>query len=126
MWLRPDEPGLDPSYQQHDVSLAPGAGLLPVVSGIPDLDAAVRIHTSGAALHVARLGEGERVQLPDAPRLHLFVARGSMNLEAAGRLEEGDAARLAADGGPTVTAAEPTEVLVWQLPADVTGSARRG
>ncbi len=101
-------------------------GLLPVVSGVPDLDAAVRIHTSGAALHVARLGEGERVQLPDAPRLHLFVARGSMELEAAGRLDEGDAARLAVDGGPTVTAAEPTEVLVWQLPADVTGSARRG
>ena len=61
MWLRPDEPGLDPSYQQHDVSavLSAGAGLQPVVSGIAGLDAAVRIHTSGAALHVARLDSGE-------------------------------------------------------------------
>jgi quercetin 2,3-dioxygenase len=126
MWLRPDEPGLDPSYQQQDVPLAPGAGLLPVVSGIRDLDAAVRIHTSGAALHVARLEEGESVALPDSPRLHLFVARGSVELEAAGRLDEGDAARLAVAGGPTVTAASPAEVLVWQLPADVTGSAPRG
>jgi quercetin 2,3-dioxygenase len=128
MWLRPDEPGLDPSYQQHDVSgqLAPGAGLLPVVSGIAGLDAAVRIHTSNAALHVARLGEGESAQLPDAPRLHLFVARGTVDLEGAGQLDEGDAARLAVAGGPTVTATAPAEVLVWQLPAEVTGSAHRG
>jgi quercetin 2,3-dioxygenase len=126
MWLRPDTSGLDPSYEQHDVSLAPGAGLLPIVSGLAGLDAAVRIHTSGAALHVARLDKGESLQLPDAPRLHLFVARGSVDLEAAGRLDEGDAARLAVDGGPTVTATDPAEVLVWQLPADVKGSAHLG
>lgn len=128
MWLRPDEPGLDPSYQQHDVStsLVPGSGLVPVVSGIAGRDAAVRIHTSGALLHVARLGAGESLQLPDAPRLHLFVARGSADLEAAGRLDEGDAARLAVDGGPSLTAMTHAEVLVWQLPAGVTGSARRG
>ena len=100
MWLRPDEAGLDPSYQQHDLSdaLALGTGLLPVVSGIAGLEAAVRIHTSGAALHVARLDAGETAGLPAAPRLHLFVARGSVDLEGAGRLDEGDAARLAVDG----------------------------
>ena len=119
MWLRPDEPGLDPSYQQHDLAaeLAPGSGLLPAASGIGGLDAAVRIHTSGAALHVARLAAGESVALPDAPRLHLFAARGSVELEGAGRLDEGDAARLAVAGGPNLTAAVPAEVLVWQLPA---------
>jgi redox-sensitive bicupin YhaK (pirin superfamily) len=117
MWLRPDEAGLDPSYQQHDLSdaLAPGSGLVPIVSGIAGLDAAVRIHTSGAALHVARLDAGETTGLPAAPRLHLFVARGSVDLEGAGRLDEGDAARLAVDGGPTLTATAPAEVLVWQL-----------
>jgi redox-sensitive bicupin YhaK (pirin superfamily) len=124
MWLRPDEPGLDPSYQQHDVSdaLATGTGLLPVVSGIAGLDAAVRIHTSGAALHVARLDAGETTDLPDAPRLHLFVARGAVDLDGAGRLDEGDAARLAVDGGPTLTTTTiPAEVLVWQLPASGDG-----
>jgi redox-sensitive bicupin YhaK (pirin superfamily) len=121
MWLRPDESGLDPSYEQHDLAepLTRGAGLVPVASGIAELDAAVRIHTSGAALHVARLDAGGTTDLPDAPRLHLFVARGSVDLEGAGRLDDGDAARIAVDGGPTLTATGPAEVLVWQLPAPV-------
>jgi redox-sensitive bicupin YhaK (pirin superfamily) len=116
MWLRPDEAGLEPSYAQQEVELC---GLVPLVSGIADLDAAVRLHTSGAALHVARLAPGEPVRLPDAPRLHLFVARGSVLLEGAGLLEEGDAVRLAGDdslGGPAVTGSGAAEVLVWQLP----------
>ena len=55
--------------------------------------------------------------LPDAPRLHVFVARGAADLEGAGRLDEGDAARFSAEGAPRVTAASaPTEILVWQLP----------
>jgi quercetin 2,3-dioxygenase len=113
MWLRPDEPGLDPSYQQHDVGAA--TGVVPLVSGIDGLDAAVRIHTRGAALHLARLAPGESAALPDAPHLHVFLARGAADLEGAGRLDEGDAARFTAEGGPTLTASTPAEVLVWQL-----------
>lgn len=114
MWVLPDEPGLPPSYALSPVDVH---GLTPLASGIRDLDAAVRIHTSGAALHVARLGAGETVVLPDAPRLHVFVARGSVDLEGAGRLDEGDAARFTADGGPRATGASAAaEVLVWQLP----------
>lgn len=113
MWLRPDEPGLDPSYQQHDVGAA--TGLVPLVSGVDGHDAVARIHTSGAALHVARLAPGESVALPDAPHLHVFVARGAVDLEGAGRLDEGDAARFTGDGGPRLTAVTAAEALVWQL-----------
>lgn len=113
MWVLPDEPGLDPSYDQQEVDVH---GLTPLASGIAGLDAAVRIHTSGAALHVARLAPGESVALPEAPRLHVFVARGSVDLEGAGRLEEGDAARFTAEGGPHLTGRADAEVLVWQLP----------
>lgn len=125
MWLRPDEPGLDPSYAQADAGDL--SGLVPLVSGIRGLDAPVGIGTSGAALQVARLGAAESVTLPDAPRLHVFVARGSVTLEGVGRLDEGDAARFTAEGsggGPALTslssateapAEEPAEVLVWQL-----------
>jgi redox-sensitive bicupin YhaK (pirin superfamily) len=117
MWLRPDESGLDPSYGQQDVTdrLAAG-GLVPLVSGIRGVEAAVHLHTSGAALHVARLAAGHSVRLPEAPHLHVFVARGSVDLAGAGRLDEGDAARLAVDGGPAVRAERDAEVLVWQLP----------
>jgi redox-sensitive bicupin YhaK (pirin superfamily) len=114
MWLRPDEAGVDPSYAQHEVG--DGSGLVPLVSGIPGLDAAVGIGSTGAALQVARLAPAESVVLPDAPHLHVFVARGSVTLEGAGRLEEGDAARFTAEGGPSLTSVTPAEVLVWQLP----------
>ena len=114
MWVLPDEPGLEPSYEQREVDVRPG--LTPLASGIAGVDAAVRIHTTGAALHVARLGAGEAVDLPDAARLHVFVARGSVDLEGAGRLAEGDAARFTAEGGPRLTGGGDAEVLVWQLP----------
>jgi len=114
MWLRPDESGLPPSFEQREAG--PLTGLVPLVSGIPGLDAAVRIHTAGAALHVARLAPGEAVGAPDSHRLHVFVARGTVDVEGAGRLGEGDAARFTDEGGPLVTAAGPAEVLVWQLP----------
>ncbi len=116
MWVRPDESGLTPSFARSRVDVR---GVTALASGIPGLDAAVRLHTLGAALHVARLAPGESVVLPDAPRLHVFVARGSVDLEGAGRLAEGDAARFTAEGGPRVTGtaeAPSSEVLTWQLP----------
>ena len=106
MWLRPDEAGLDPSYaQQRRRSTC--TGLTPLASGVPGLDAAVRIahRGGGAARRPARCG---RVgALPDAPRLHVFVARGAVDLEGAGRLSQGDAARFTADGAQA-TGAQPT------------------
>ena len=65
---------------------------------------------------MARLTAGESVVLPDAPHLHVFVARGAVILEGAGRLEEGDAARFSGEGGPRLAAVGTAEVLVWQLP----------
>jgi redox-sensitive bicupin YhaK (pirin superfamily) len=112
MWLRPDEPGGDPSYAQREVDVC--SGPVPLVSGIPGVDA-VPINTSGAALYLARPALGETVSLPEAPHLHVFVARGTVDLEGAGRLAEGDAARFTGEGGPTLTG-EGAEVLVWQLP----------
>jgi quercetin 2,3-dioxygenase len=118
MWVRPDEPGLEPSYSQRDVSalLDEGTGLLvPLASGRPDVAAAVRIHTAGATLHVARLPAGGSVQLPEAPYLHLFVTRGSVELEGAGLLGEADAVRFVADGGRRLSASGDAEVLVWEM-----------
>ncbi len=117
-WVLPDEPGLTPSYAQRDVgALLDGGGLVPVASGRPGLsvDAAVPVHNRDATLHVARLRGGASVELPDAPYLHVFVARGSADLEAAGRLDEGDAARLTAAGEVRLTAAGPCELLVWEM-----------
>ena len=118
MWVAPDERGISPGYEQLDIGaeLARG-GLVPVASGRGH-DAAISIRQRDAVLYAARLADGETVALPDAPYVHLFVARGAVDLEAAGRLDEGDTARLAAADGPRVTAAAgPAEILVWEMHA---------
>jgi hypothetical protein len=62
--------------------------------------------------------------VPDAPFVHVFVARGGAALEGAGRLETGDAVRLTGAGARSLTA-DPVagaEVLVWESAAEVAGA----
>ena len=120
MWVVPDEPGITPGYEQLEIDgeLLSG-GLVPVASGMArhDGEAAIRIRNRHAALYAARLRPGQEVRLPEAPFLHLFVARGDVTLEDAGALGAGDAVRLTASGGQRVTATEPAEILVWEMHA---------
>jgi redox-sensitive bicupin YhaK (pirin superfamily) len=120
MWVVPDENSIAPGYEQLEIDAdLLGGGLVPVASGMAEHAgaAAIRIKNRFAALHAARLQPAESVVLPEAPYLHLFVARGSVALEGAGDLGEGDAVRLTATGGQRVTATEPAEILVWEMHA---------
>jgi quercetin 2,3-dioxygenase len=119
MWVVPDEDGIEPGYAQREVDadLLSGA-LVPVASGMPRYgDSAVRIKNRHATLHAARLEPGQSVTLPEAPFLHLFVARGEVTLEGAGALSRGDAVRFTATGGQRVTSAAEAEILVWEMHA---------
>ena len=120
MWVVPDEGGITPGYEQLEIDdeLLRG-GLVTVASGMDEHDgrAAIRIRNRYAALHAARLGVDQSVELPEAPYLHLFVPRGTVDLEGAGLLGEGDAVRFTATGGQRVTAVEPAEILVWEMHA---------
>jgi redox-sensitive bicupin YhaK (pirin superfamily) len=122
MWVVPDEAGIPPGYEQLEIEdeLLRG-GLVPVASGMARHEdrSAIRIKNKYAALHVARLAPGQSVELPEAPFLHVFVPRGAVTLEGAGDLGEGDAVRLTATGGQRLTAAEPSEVLVWEMHATI-------
>ncbi|WP_026926974.1 pirin family protein [Granulicoccus phenolivorans] len=122
MWVIPDESGITPGYEQVEVAPADLAGkFATIATGMPQYAdaAAIRIKNEYAALHAARLQPGESVELPAAPYLHLFIPRGSVDLEGAGRLGTGDAVRFTATGGQRVTALEPAEVLVWEMHAGV-------
>jgi redox-sensitive bicupin YhaK (pirin superfamily) len=114
MWLRPDEPGGEPSYAQHDAAPELAGGELVALAGT---GTAVPLRAAGAVLHAARPGPGGTVALPDAPAVHVFVARGSAEVEDAGRVEEGDAIRLAHAGRRRVVAGPAgCELLVWAMP----------
>jgi redox-sensitive bicupin YhaK (pirin superfamily) len=120
MWVLPDEQGISPGYEQLEIGdeLLRG-GLVPVASGMDKHAdaAAIRIKNRYAALHAARMGAGDRVTVPDAPFVHVFVARGAVDLEGAGPLGEGDAVRLTGAGGQALTAADDAEVLIWEMHA---------
>ena len=121
MWVAPDTERISPGYEQLDINaqLARG-GLVPIASGRGH-DAAITIRQRGAVLWGGRLQAGETVSIPNAPFVHVFVAKGAADLEGSGRLEKGDAVRLTAAGGPQLTADRQTgaEVLVWEMDKDL-------
>lgn len=136
-WVRPDVPGTPPSWHRAAGAgrpAGPGAGPAPgwtcVAAGSGG--ALLPLGTRGAALHDATLHDGERLDLPDAPALHLFVvAEGPSHGVMVGerRLLDGDAARLHDEGGRTVSAVgatEPVRLLVWAFDRPLRAPAPRG
>jgi quercetin 2,3-dioxygenase len=125
MWVAPDVSGIAPGYQQNEISdeLLDGR-LATIASGMPGHDAAITIHNRSAALRGARLDSGESLELPSAPYLHLFVARGALTMQGAdndAELAEGDAVRFTTANGIRVMADQPSEILVWEMHATLGG-----
>lgn len=121
MWVVPDTERATPGYAQLDISSPLDAGELVVVaSGLPQHadDAAISIGQRHAALHAARMQPGDTAALPVAPLVHLFVARGSVELEGTGTLGTGDAARITVGDGQRLAAGpHGAEVLAWEMHA---------
>lgn len=116
MWVPPDTEGIDPGYEQLDINreLQRG-GLVPIASGRGH-EAAIFIKQRGAVLWGGRLAPGQTVLVPEAPYVHLFIAKGEADLEGAGALGAGDAVRLTAAGARRLTAdaSAGVEVLIWE------------
>ncbi len=121
MWVVPDTERITPGYEQLDISSAlDTGGLIVVASGMAKHaeDRAISIRQEHAALYAARLRPGASTETPVAPLAHLFVARGSVELEGTGILGTGDSARVARAEGERVTAGpDGAEVLIWEMHA---------
>ena len=123
MWVAPDTERINPAYEQLDINpqIAKG-GLVPLASGRGH-DAAISIRQKDAVLWVGRLTPGETVTVTDSRFVHVFVPKGSADLEGVGRLAAGDSARLVAAGERRLVADAATgaEVLIWEMGARVSG-----
>lgn len=109
-WIRPDEAGLEPSYLCAAVPTVEGAWT-PLVGAD-----AVPLNARGVSLQLGLPGAAGRLELPDAPRVHLFVIAGSVEV-AGHHLADGDAVRLLDRGGLLLRATSPTtQLLAWTLP----------
>lgn len=125
MWVLPDERGIDPGYQQEEIPDDELHGKLAVVASGMETHSettAIQIANEHAALHAARLAPGQAVTVPEAPYVHVFVARGSVEMEGAGAIGEGDAVRLTGVGGQRITATADAEVLIWEMHAAAVAS----
>jgi redox-sensitive bicupin YhaK (pirin superfamily) len=115
MWIRPDESGGSPSYQQRELLLADLAGgWVPIASGRHP-DAVVTLGSAGSTLWVSVLPPGASRTLPAGDLLHVYLARGAVEVETIGRLEPGDSLRLSGSAQLRLSAASEAEVLVWQM-----------
>lgn len=107
VWLTPDEPGRTPAYATTEADIVPGR-LCEVLRP-----------TAGSTFSVARLAAGESVSVPPATLRHLYVATGALlRSSLAEPLSQGDAFVIDGEDGQApveVTAAVPTELLVWQF-----------
>lgn len=114
MWVLPDAERVDPGYEQLDINGELDNGGLHAIASGQGHDAAISIRQRGAVLWGGRLTPGERVAVPEGRNAHLFVAVGDVDVEGAGGLGEGDAARLVGAGSPKLTAGPAgAEVLIW-------------
>jgi hypothetical protein len=123
MWVFPDEQGIEPGYEQLDINeeLNRG-GWTTVASGMPKHrdHRAISIRQKHAALQAARMTANETLQIPTAPFVHVYVARGEAALEGAGLLTSGDAVRVTAAEGQRLTAGgSGAEVLLWEMDTSV-------
>jgi len=119
MWVRPDEAGAPPSYQQRELALGDLVrGWVPIASGRHP-DAVVSLGSAGSTLWVSVLPTGTSRRLPDGDRLHVYLARGVVDIEAIGRLELGDSLRVSGSGQLRLAARAEAELLVWQLDKEI-------
>jgi redox-sensitive bicupin YhaK (pirin superfamily) len=103
-WLR-SPPGSD--------SGTPSREVLPVSAG-PGLTVACEL--AGATLSLARLAPGATITLGDAPLQHVYVVTGALARSSlAEPLAAGDAFRITDRPGLVLTAAAPTELMVWDF-----------
>lgn len=108
-WLRPGGFGEDPSRCTTTPDLSTGD--LVVVADESDLG------VPGATYRIAQLAAGATVTVPGAPLRYLFVATGALTRSSlAEPLSAGDAFEVTGnDDVVRVTAAVPTQLLVWSF-----------
>ena len=116
MWLRP-ESAEGASVRETAAPDLSGPGLVPVAgsAGLP-------LGVPGADLSIAELGAGETLWLPREPLVHVFVVTGALlRSSLAEPLAAGDAFEISDQDGEgrdlSVTAAVPTQLLVWTFRA---------
>jgi redox-sensitive bicupin YhaK (pirin superfamily) len=115
IWLLPRQKGLEPSYEQATVGEDEKRGRFRLVASPDAADGSLTINQD-ARLYLATLRPGETVsqQIERGRAAWLQVLRG--NLSVSGKaLAAGDGVAVTDENGVAVEAAEPSEILLFDL-----------
>ena len=115
IWLLPERPGIEPSYEQKPFPEAERRGAWRVVVSPDGRDGSLRIHQD-ASIHLASLDAGaELSRTLDVDRhAWLQVLKGSVELD--GRpLEAGDGVAVSQESAISIRAQSPAEVMLFDL-----------
>jgi quercetin 2,3-dioxygenase len=115
IWIMPDRPGHEPSYEQKAFPESEKRGKLRLVAGPEGKDGSVTIHQD-ARLYVSLLSPGQEVAHELAKERHawLQVAKGKVELNGK-LLNQGDGAAISDEPRLTIKGTEEAEILLFDL-----------
>jgi hypothetical protein len=115
IWIQPDRPGLEPSYEETHFSAEEKRGRLRLIASADGADGSVTIHQD-ARLYAGLFDGGERATLtvPDNRRIYVHVARGTITANGE-VLATGDALKLTDASALELSDGAGAEVLIFDL-----------
>ncbi|MBX3444094.1 MAG: pirin family protein [Planctomyces sp.] len=115
IWLLPERPGLEPSYEQKAFDAAERENRFRIVASPTARDGSLRIHQD-AEIFLATLADGAEVSqaIPRGRHAWLQVLRGSVGINGE-ELQIGDGAAISDVEELSIRTAEPSEVMLFDL-----------
>jgi hypothetical protein len=115
IWIMPDRPGHEPSYEQKAFPESEKRGKLRLIAGPDGKDGAVTIHQD-AKLYISLLNPGEEVTHDLAKGRHawLQVAKGAVELNGK-PLDQGDGAAISDERRLDIKGTKDAEILLFDL-----------
>jgi len=116
IWIKPQAPGITPSYEQKYFAPEEKRGKLRLIASADAGDGSVRIHQD-ARVYAGLLDGNERIALTldEGRQVYVHVARGSLTANGS-PLEGGDALKLRAEKSLILADGKDAEVMVFDLP----------
>jgi len=116
IWLMPDRPGHEPSYEQKQFDPAGRANRLQLVASADGRSGSLRIHQQ-AAIYLADLASNAIIDCEVAADRHLWVQALRGSLSVSGKpLSEGDGAAVSDISKVALSTADSTaEIMVFDL-----------
>jgi redox-sensitive bicupin YhaK (pirin superfamily) len=115
IWIRPNEKGLTPEYEQKSIPEKAEKNKLYMIASPVGGNGSLKIHQD-VKLYSAIIGAGEKIEFELEKDRHAWVqvARGTVDLNG-NQLKQGDGAGVSKETDLTISAEENSEILLFDL-----------